>query len=417
MRDKTKDICQRIVDAGGRPYIVGGYVRDMLLGRQPKDQDIVVVDLDIALVQDALGNPQHVGADFPVFIVDGIEVAVARTERKTGTGYTGFQVQVENVTLEQDLMRRDLTINAMAMHPFTGLVIDPYGGIQDLKKGVLRPVGPHFGEDPVRVLRAARFAAQLDMKVTDELIGAAIPVLDELKDVPSERLWLEIEKALRTEQPSVFFEALDQLGALEIVLPEISALKGRIQPEAHHPEGDAYVHTLQVVDRARDLGADDETMFAAMVHDLGKAVTDDDNLPHHYNHEDLGVPLVHALCDRLRVPNIHRKTATMTAKEHLNIHRFNDLKAVKKVRLLMRLGVIQGDLLARRVALASKADAQGRGPTYRDKPYPQADNLLEAAKVVRTIKGHQFVHLKDGQKIAQRMESARTKVLKENGFK
>jgi tRNA nucleotidyltransferase (CCA-adding enzyme) len=173
---------------------------------------------------------------------------------------------------------------------------------------------------------------------------------------------------------------------------------------------------LQVIDQARRLGADDETMFAALVHDLGKAVTPDDNLPHHYNHEALGVPLVHKICDRLHVPNSHRKAGAATSKEHLNVHRFDDLKPVKKVRLLMRLGVIQDDLLARRVTLASKADARGRGPDFWDTEYPQRDRLLEATAVVRSVKGHEFAHLKDGRKIAQRMESARAKALTEAGF-
>lgn len=388
----------------------------MLLGRQPKDVDIVVVGLSSQSLIKALDYPDRVGNSFPVYLVDGIEVALARTERKTGEGYQGFQVNIEGITLEEDLFRRDLTINAMAIDPFTDNLIDPFGGARDLQAGVLRPIGPHFGEDPVRILRAARFAAQLDMTISSELVKAAQPALAELVDEPGERLWGELEKALRTQRPSRFIESLDRLGALEIVLPEIANLKGRIQPEKYHPEGDAYVHTLLVVDEAARLGGDDETMFAALTHDLGKAVTDDDNLPHHYNHEALGVPLVHAMCDRLRIPNGHRKVAATAAKEHLNVHRFDQLKAVKKVRLLVRLGAIQGDLLVRRVMLASKADARGRGPEFMDTPYEQGDKLLEAAAVLRTVKGHEFANLKDGQKIAQKIEQARARALSAAGF-
>ncbi|MCV0439830.1 MAG: HD domain-containing protein [Hydrogenophaga sp.] len=411
-------MCQRIKDAGGQPYVVGGYVRDLLLGRQPKDVDIVVVGLPINKLAVALGMSwtDAVGKQFPVLIVDGVEVAVARSESKVALGHKGFACETEGVTLEQDLVRRDLTINAMALDPFTDKIIDPYGGAKDLEARVLRPVGPHFGEDPVRILRAARFSAQLDMDITDELIAVAEPALAELVDEPGERLWGELEKALRTRQPSRFIDGLDRLGALEIVLPEIAALKGRIQPEKYHPEGDAYVHTLEVVDRAAELGGDDEAMFAALTHDLGKAVTPDDNLPHHYNHEALGVPLVHAMCDRLHVPNPHRKVAAATSKDHLNVHRFNDLKPVKKVRLLMRLGAAQGDLLARRVVLASKADARGRGPLHADAAYEQGDALLEAAAVLRTVKGHQFANLKDGRVIAQKMEQARARALKLAGI-
>lgn len=409
---RYRELCQRIVDAGGQPYVVGGYVRDILLGRSPKDVDILVVGMDVDKLLGVLGNVDPVGNSFPVFLVDGAEVALARTEQKWGKGYRAFKCEIAGVTLEQDLFRRDLTINAMAMDPFTDEILDPYNGSKDLAAKVLRPVGPHFGEDPVRILRAARFAAQLDMAVTPELIEAAHPALAELIDEPGERIWGELEKALRTDKPSLFLEALDQLGALEITLPEIHALKGRIQPEKHHPEGDAYIHTLQVVDQARRLGGDDETMFAALTHDLGKAVTPDDNLPHHYNHEALGVPLVNAMCDRLRIPNGHRRVAAAAAREHLNVHRFDDLKPVTKVRLLMRLGVVQDNLLANRVVLAAKADARGRGPLHADNPYPQGDRLLAAAEIVRSVKGNEYANLRDGRVIAQKMEEKRVKVLK-----
>lgn len=409
-------LCEALRDAGCQPYVVGGYVRDLLLGRQPKDVDIVVVGIDPGVLIETLDYPDPVGASFPVFIVDGVEVAMARTERKWGKGYREFSCETEGVTLEDDLRRRDLTINAMALDPFTDQVIDPFGGARDLQAGVLRPVGPHFGEDPVRILRAARFAAQLDMEISDELVEAARPALMELMDEPGERLWGELEKALRTQRPSRFVEGLDRLGALEIVLPEIAALKGRIQPEKYHPEGCVFTHTMLVLDRSKELGGDSITAFAALVHDLGKAVTPDDNLPHHYNHEALGVPLVHAMCDRLRVPNEHRNTAALTSKYHLNIHRFEELKPVKKVRLIKSLGALQDDLTLRRVALAAQADAQGRGPEYVNKPYPQRQRLQEAAVVMKGVRGNQFAHLKDGRVISQKMEQERAKALERAGF-
>jgi len=415
--EKHMELFQRLRDAGADVYLVGGYVRDLLLGRNPKDVDVVLVNgVNQAVANILNGSGDPVGKDFPVYIVDGVEIAYARTERKTGRGYTGFECEIENVTLEEDLLRRDLSINAMAMDPFTNKIIDPHGGAQDLKDNILTPVGPHFGEDPLRVLRAARFSAQLQMAIGESVVTEAAKVLHEIIDLPGERIWGELEKALRTAEPSRFLRGLDKLGALDIVLPEIDNLKGRIQPEKYHPEGDAYIHTLQVVDQARLLGGDDEAMFAALVHDLGKAVTPDDNLPHHFNHEALGVPLVHKLCDRLRVPTSHRKVGAAAAKEHLNIHRFLDLRPVKKVRLLVRLGVIQSDLLARRVVLASKADARGRGPDYWNSEYPQGDELIRAAEVIRQIKGHQFAGLKDGRVIAQKMEQARAKALQQAGF-
>lgn len=414
LRTKHLDLCRAIQTAGGKPYVVGGFVRDLVMGRVPTDVDLLVVGMDEfelhTLCVLELGG-KETGNDFPVFRVNDVEIAAARKERKTGKGHSGFDSTTQGVTLEDDLLRRDFRCNAMAMDPFTNEIYDPFGGRKDLRDGVLEVVGPHFCEDPLRVLRAARFAAQLGLQVGPGVYTGTLAVMDELPALPGERVFMELEKALRTQKPSVFFETLSELGVLEILFPEIEALKGRIQPEKYHPEGDAYVHTLLVLDRARELGADDIAMFAALSHDLGKAVTDDDNLPHHYNHEALGVPLANTLCDRLKVSSQHRLAATMTAREHLNVHRFADLKTVKKVRLIVRLRALQDNVLLERVALASQADAQGRGPELKDKPYPQRDMLRAYARVVRDVRGDQFAAIKDGRVIAQRMESARVKAL------
>jgi tRNA nucleotidyltransferase (CCA-adding enzyme) len=426
LRNTHIKICEAIRDAGGKPYVVGGWVRDLIIGRPSHDVDICVVGFDSDTANTVLNRQlggKLVGESFPVYIVDGVEVALARTERKVGNGHAGFEVEIKDVTLKEDLQRRDLTINAMAMDPFTNEIIDPFGGRMDIQNNVLRVVGPHFMEDPLRILRVARFAAQfsfgenrggiLSPSIDEGVVVLAKRVLHELPLLAGERVMEELMKALRSNHPSVFFGTLNQLGALEILFPEIAALQGRVQPEKYHPEGDAYFHTLLVVDRARELGADDETMFASLVHDLGKAVTPDDNLPHHYNHESLGVPLVHEMCDRLKVPNTFRKIAALAAKHHLNVHRFEELKAMKKVRLLKALG---DENTIRQVALASQADAQGRGPDFREKPYPQRERISEAFAIIRSVRGHQFAHLKDGRVIAQKMEEARAKALKQAGF-
>jgi len=413
--NKHKELFDAIKSAGGYPYVVGGYVRDTLLGRNPHDIDVVVTGINIPDMDSLsyqMGGAPAYGISFPVYNIKGIEVALARKEKKTGKGHTGFETSVESVTLEQDLRRRDLTINAIAIDPFTDKFIDPYGGINDIKHRVLMPVSDAFGEDPLRVLRAARFAAQLDMYISDSLIVTARQARHEIPSLPGERIFGELQKALRTPKPSVFFDALDQLGALSIAFPEIYALKGRIQPEKYHPEGDTYIHTLETIDRAREMGADDETMFAALVHDLGKAVTPNEDLPRHINHEGLGLPIVEAMSKRLCVSTSYRKVAKLATKEHLNIHRFNDLRPVKKVRLLMRLGVIQDDTLARRVVMVAKADARGRGPLHANNPYPQGDMLLNAAAIVRQVRGHEFAYLKNGEKIAQKIEEARVRALK-----
>jgi tRNA nucleotidyltransferase (CCA-adding enzyme) len=362
---------------------------------------------------EALPRGVWVGRDFPVLLVDGVEVAMARVERKVSEGHDGFECDVDGVTLEDDLRRRDLTMNAMAMDPFTNEIFDPFQGRRDIAAGVLRPISTHFSEDPLRVLRAARFAAQFGMKVSDELVLSAIMVEGELSALTSERVSQELFKALATNKPSLFFQALIEMEALEPVFPELDALMGRVQPEKWHPEGDAFVHTMLVIDRARELGADEVTTYAALVHDLGKAITPDHELPHHYNHESLGVPLVADMSDRLRVPRRHKVAGMAASKYHLNVHRFDSMKPVKKVRLLvalMRKGVLA------EVALASQADAQGRGPDLINEPYPSRQRLIEAAKVIGTVRGHEFAHLKDGRVIAQRMETARAKALIEAGF-
>lgn len=411
-------LCRHIKQAGGQPYVVGGFVRDLVMGREAHDVDICIIGMTPQQLLTAFPGIAPVGKDFPVIIVGGIEIALARIERKIGAGHTGFICETQNVTLEEDLRRRDLTINAMAMDPFTDNIADPYGGQMDITAQVLRPVSEHFLEDPLRVLRAARFAAQFGFKPTWELINMCQFLHSELASLSGERVFGELMKAMASNKPSAFFECLDMFGCLNEVFPEIADLKGRIQPEKYHPEGDAYVHTLLVIDRARELGADKVTMFAALVHDLGKAVTDDDNLPHHFNHEALGVPLVQQFCKRLNVPNEMRDVGVATAREHLNVHKFLELKPTTKVRLLGRLGAAHGDTLIERVTMAAQCDAQGRGPLFHDKPYPQRQAMLDAAGKFRTISGDRIVAEMSnknpcvtGDQIRAKIEQVRAKLL------
>jgi tRNA nucleotidyltransferase (CCA-adding enzyme) len=412
MNENHLKICHQIADAGGKPFIVGGFVRDTLRRRKPNDVDLMVVGLTPEGMEQLFPGNRAVGNLFPVWIIDGFEVALARTEKKNGEGHTGFICETANVSLVEDLSRRDLTVNAMAMDPFTGEIFDFFNGREDLASLEMRPIGKHFREDPLRVVRAARLAAKLGMIPTDDLIEECKHVLSELQSLPQERVFEELKKALGTNHPSVFFQTLDELGALTLLFPEIAALKGRTQPEKHHPEGDAYVHTLLVIDRAVELGADEATVFAALTHDLGKAVTDTDNLPHHYGHEGLGVPLVEAMSKRLRVPTKWCEVAKLAALLHLNVHRFEELKPVKKVRLITGL---QRKQAVEQVALVAQADAQGRGPALKEKPYPQRQRLLDAADEVRKVKGDKFSGLRP-EVIGQKMEQERAKALKLAGF-
>lgn len=418
----ARAIAVKILDESqGGTYIVGGYVRDSLLGLKPKDCDLVVCYIDEEELERIFPEAEKVGKDFPVWLIDGHEVALARREKKSGLGHSGFTYEVDRfMAIETDLLRRDFNINAMALwigpRDLGQEIVDPYDGQEDLELEILLPVSRAFCEDPLRVLRAARFAAQLDFELTDELVNMVDSMREELEHLTPERVFAELQKGLRTQNPAKFFQALDEMDVLYILFPELHALKGRTQPTNYHPEGDAYVHTLECLQRARELGANDLEMFCTLTHDLGKAVTDDDNLPHHYDHERLGVPIVSDFCDRLKVPSAFKKAAKITCKEHLNIHRFEKMRAVKKVRLIERLGGLQRDLLLESVALASQADAQGRGEESRKTPYPQRELLIKAAGIVRSVKGDQYANLTDGKKIAQKMEQDRTKALKEAGF-
>jgi tRNA nucleotidyltransferase (CCA-adding enzyme) len=370
-------------------YLVGGAVRDKLLGYPVKERDWVVVG----------GTPETmikqgfraVGKDFPVFLHPKTheEYALARTERKTAPGYKGFVVHADaDVTLEQDLIRRDLTINAIAMTP-EGEIIDPYGGKDDLDKRIFRHVSPAFVEDPVRILRVARFAARyhhLGFKLaqnTKELMQAMVAAGEANHLVP-ERVWAELHKALQEKSPSAFFHTLMNCGALEKIFPEIYHLFGVPQPEKYHPEIDTGVHSLLCLEQATLLSSKPEVRFAALVHDLGKALSPIDNLPHHYGHETAGLPVLEAMCTRLRIPNIFKSLAQHVMQYHTHCHKVMELKPSTLVDLLSTLGIFKAQNHFPEFLLACEADAKGR-TGLENKPYPQAAYLLNAAKNAANI--------------------------------
>lgn len=376
-------------------YLVGGAVRDGLLGLDVYDRDWVVVG---STPQQMLAEGfQQVGKDFPVFLHPDTkeEYALARTERKVGAGYHGFEVFADpSVTLEEDLIRRDLTINAMAQSADGGL-IDPYGGRDDLANKILRHVSAAFEEDPLRVLRVARFAAKLSsfgFVVADEtrqLMGRMV-ASGELADLTPERVWQEVVKALTTERPSVFFEVLDSVGAMNVLFPELCALHGVTQPEIHHPEGDVWVHSMMVLDAAAQLSPEPMIRFAALMHDLGKGVTPKALWPKHYGHEQAGVPLVTALCERYRVPKKWQKSAERVAQWHGLIHQGFDARGQAALKPNTYLKVLQGcgALKDRQgfhdILLACEADSKGR-TGFESIEYPQTQRwlqLLEAADKV-----------------------------------
>jgi tRNA nucleotidyltransferase (CCA-adding enzyme) len=367
-------------------YLVGGAVRDRLLGIPGADRDYVVVGATPEQMT-ALGF-KPVGADFPVFLHPQTkeEYALARTERKSGHGYKGFTFYcAPDVTLEDDLKRRDLTINAMAEDE-AGNLIDPFGGAADLRAGILRHVSAAFAEDPLRVLRVARFAARFDFRVADETrtLMAELARTGELGHLVAERVWQELERALAEAAPTRFFEVLRDCGALRILFPEIEALFGVPQPPEHHPEIDTGVHTLLVLAAAARLTPDPRVRFAALTHDLGKGTTPPAEWPKHVGHEERGVELVKALCQRLRAPNEYRDLAVLTARYHFHCHRFGELRPGTVLETLEALDAFRKPERVELFALACEADFRGR-PGYETRPYPQAQGLRDAFAAARTL--------------------------------
>jgi len=374
-----------------KSYIVGGAVRDALLGLPVKDRDYVVVGATPESML-ALGY-KPVGKDFPVFLHPDTheEYALARTERKTAPGYRGFAFHASpDVTLEDDLVRRDLTINAIAQGE-DGVLVDPYGGQKDIKARIFRHVSHAFVEDPVRILRLARFAARFaDFAVAPETNVLMRQMVDdgEVDALVAERVWQELARGLMERTPSRMFDVLRDCGALVRILPELDALWGVPQPPAHHPEIDTGVHVMQVIDYAADSGYVLPVRFAALMHDLGKGVTPPEKWPRHHGHEGLGLPLIAAVCARLRVPTECRDLAMMTAREHGNVSRALELNATTIVTLFGRCDAFRKPERFAQMLLAAECDSRGRvggGQDFRSRPYPQGPHLLAALAAARAV--------------------------------
>ena len=371
-------------------YLVGGAVRDQLLGHPYHEKDYVVVG---ATPEQLLNQGfQPVGKDFPVFLHPETkdEYALARTERKSGHGYHGFEFFTDpSVTLEDDLIRRDLTINAMAMNE-DGELFDPYHGYQDLNQRILRHVSDAFAEDPLRVLRVARFAAryhQYGFKVAEETIALMKNLADsgELQALTPERVWKETSRALMERDADIYFEVLRQCDALKILFPEIEALFGVPQRPEYHPEIDCGIHTLMSLQQACKADYSMDVRFAVLVHDLGKALTPKDELPRHIMHEERGVQPVTDLCERLKVPTQTKQLAIAVCKEHLKCHQAFTLKPGTLWRLLQRLDVLRRPERVEAFVQACECDAKGR-LGLEDREYPQAKYVLDAVQIVRSIK-------------------------------
>ena len=399
-------------------YLVGGCVRDKLLGLKTKDRDWVVVG---ATADELLKlDYRQVGKDFPVFLhpKTNEEYALARTERKTAAGYSGFSFHAAaDVTLEEDLVRRDLTINAIGESD-KGELIDPFNGQADIEARVLRHVSPAFVEDPVRILRLARFAARfadLNFTIAAETQQLMLEMVNngEVDSLVPERVWQETMRALTEKSPSRYFEVLRDCGALAKLFPEIDQLWGVPQPEKHHPEIDTGIHTMMVLTQAAKLSNDPKVRFAALVHDLGKGITPQSEWPKHINHESRGVPLVESLCDRYRIPNDYRELAIIVTKYHLHYHRAAELRDDTFLKTLESLDAFRRPDRFELFLLACEADSRGR-TGYEDKDFEQPDIYRKVFNTAKTLNAKELVAKGfQGKEIKQELSKQRTLAIHE----
>ncbi len=394
-------------------YLVGGAVRDKLLKREIKDRDYVVVGATPQQMVEKDFRP--IGKDFPVFLHPKTheEYALARTERKTAQGYHGFEFNTDvTVTLEEDLARRDLTINAMAIDNESGEIIDPFNGQEDLSKRNLRHVSEAFAEDPVRILRIARFAARYDFTVDRDTNALMKKMVQngEVDALVAERVWQELSQALNETTPSNFIKVLRACGALKVLFPEFENLFGVPQTQKWHPEIDTGVHCMMAMDQAKDL--DNDTAFAVFTHDLGKGITPSEILPSHKGHERAGIPLVEAVCNRLKVPKIHKKLALSVCRWHLHSHMAYDLRAGTIHKLFEKTGAYQQSETFDKYLQACKADATGRLGML-DSHYPQADFLKGCLKAALAVDVQQLIEKGfSGEKLGDEIAQQKIKLIK-----
>lgn len=392
-----------------RIYQVGGSVRDLLLGQSPKDIDYVVVGSDQETML-KLGYSQA-GESFPVFkCKEGHEYVLARRESKTNKGHTGFSFETKGVLLIEDLLRRDLTINSIALTP-EGDILDPFGGVKDLHDKIFRHTSEAFSEDPLRVFRVARFAARFpEFSIAPETMELMKEMTksEDFKTLSNQRIFSEMESALETQRPSRFFEVLKEAGGLSEYFPELLELDKVPQRADYHPEGDCWIHTMIVLDQAAGITDSVKVRFAALVHDLGKGITPEEILPAHHNHEEAGIPLVEEFCKRLRVPTEWKETALIVTSQHLKVHQLKKLKPSTIIRMFYDIGAYRSPGIVKELAQACEADAMGKYKNESD-----SKSLLEEYFTVTT--GISFKDCRPGLKgeaIANEIRQLRVLALK-----
>ena len=410
MDDKIEKMANKIKENGGTLYLVGGAVRDSIIGIDVYDEDYCVAGLTEEEFINLFPNAISRGKSFKVFDIDGTEFALARTETKSGVGHKEFDVTVgKNITIEEDLKRRDITINSIAKDVLTGEIIDPFNGISDIENKIIRATSEAFKEDPLRVYRAARFACKLGFKIEDRTLRLMEELKKELSTLSSERVFDELRKALSYDKPSIFFKELRNANILDVHFIEVYKLIGAMQPEKYHPEGDAFNHTMLALDKCSELTSDVKIRFAALVHDLGKGVTPKEEYPHHINHDINGVQEVINLANRLKIPNDWKDVGKVAAKEHMRAGIFNKMTTSKKVSFIETISKTKIGLDGMEIIVESDRNCRG-----------DRNDKVEFAKIgkklIKEVNGDivklQF-GIDDGIKLKEKIHEQRVIKLKE----
>ena len=408
--ENIKNIANKINENGGRLYLVGGAVRDKLFNLEKNDEDYCVVGLDFRKFEELFPNAIKRGKSFFVYDIDGREFAMARSEYKIGKKHTDFKITSNsNITIEQDLVRRDITINSIAEDVLTGEIIDPFNGISDFKNGVIKATSSNFKDDPLRAYRAARFASKFNFDVDENTIKMISELKSELKYLSPERVFEEFRKAINSNYPVRFFEVLKKANILEVHFEELYKLIGAIQPIDHHPEGDAYNHTMLAFKMACSITKDEKIRFSALVHDLGKGLTPKEEYPHHYGHDIKGVDEVKKFGKRLRMPKSWIKIGVTSAAEHMKGGIFYRMTPNKQIDFLERIS--KTDLGLKGLEIVVESDKNCRGLEKRKVEFADlGEDIINKidGKYVMNL----YPNLKPGLNLKERIHEERIKYLK-----
>lgn len=406
------EIAKKIENAGGKLYLVGGALRDELLGRKYEDEDYCVTGISKEEFIKLFPQAKCMGKSFEVFQIEQTEFALARREKKMGIGHKDFEIETsKEITIEEDLARRDITINAMAKEVLTEKWIDPFHGREDIQKKIIRATTKAFREDPLRVYRVARIAAELQFEVQEQTIQEMNQLKEEMKTLSKERVFQEFRKALASQKPSIFFQILRKAKVLEVHFKEIQDLIGSLQPVKYHPEGDSYNHTMLVVDKAAELTQEHPYRFAALVHDLGKGITPKSMYPHHYGHDEKGVELVKNLGERIGVPKGWIEMGKTSAKEHMKGGIFYQMTIQKKVHFIERVAKTKLGLKGLQiVVIADKCST-------RNIPEEKVDFYTIGSACLKQLNGEQIkkkYQLEEGKQVASKLHEERIAWMKQH---